>query len=37
MFHSVPGVPRAKMERFAGVDTKLALPLTAVGEGFAVR
>ena len=22
MFHSVPGVPRAKMERFAGVDTQ---------------
>jgi len=27
MFHSVPGVPRAKMERFAGVDTQTcALP-----------
>jgi hypothetical protein len=22
MFHSVPGVPRAKMERFAGIGTQ---------------
>jgi len=22
MFHCVPGVPRVKMERFAGVDTQ---------------
>jgi len=22
MFHSVPGVPRVKMERFAGMNTK---------------
>ena len=38
MFHSVPGVPCAKMERFAGVDTQTcALPhlkLHMVGEVF---
>ena len=28
MFHSVPPVPRAKMERFASMNTKLALRLT---------
>jgi hypothetical protein len=43
MFHSVPGVPRVKMERFAGVDTQtcasphLKLRLHAVGDGFGVR
>jgi len=31
VFHPVP---RAKMERFAGVELKLALRLNAVGEGF---
>ena len=25
MFHSVPGVPLVKMERFAGMNTKFAL------------
>ena len=42
MFHSVPGVPRAKMERFAGVDTQtcaspyLKPGLHAVIKGFAL-
>jgi hypothetical protein len=26
VFHSVPGVPRAKMERFASVDTQTNQP-----------
>jgi len=40
MFHSVPGVPLVKMERFTGVDTQtyasphLKLGLHATGEGF---
>ncbi|MDB5086379.1 MAG: hypothetical protein JWR09_373 [Mucilaginibacter sp.] len=33
MFHSVPGVPRAKMER---LQPKLALRLSVFGEGFGV-
>ena len=43
MFHSVPGVPCAKMERFSGLDTQacasphLKLRLHAVAEGFGVR
>ncbi|MDB5087639.1 MAG: hypothetical protein JWR09_1633 [Mucilaginibacter sp.] len=42
MFHSVPGVPRVKMERFADVAAQtsasppLKLRLHAVGEGFGV-
>ena len=38
VFHSVPGVPCAKMEHLAGVDTQTcALPdlkLRTIGEGF---
>jgi hypothetical protein len=40
VFQSVPGVPCAKMEHFAGVDTQtcaspyLKLQLHVVGEGF---
>jgi len=38
VFNSVPGVPCAKMERFAGMDTQTCasphLKLHAVGEGF---
>jgi len=38
VFHSVPGVPRAKMERFAVVDTQTCashyLKLHAIGEVF---
>ena len=43
VFHSVPGVPCAKTERFTGVDTQtctsphLKLGLHAVGEGFGIR
>jgi len=43
VFQGVPGVPCAKMERFAGVDTQtcasphLKLRLHVVGEGFGVR
>ena len=43
VFHSVPGVPRIKMERFAGVDIQacassyLKLRLQTVEEGFRVR
>ena len=32
MFHSVPGVPRAKVERFAGADTQTWLRLNAIGD-----
>jgi hypothetical protein len=40
MFHSVPGVPRAKMERrnaFPACIHKLALRLSTVGEGLGLR
>jgi len=41
MFHSVPGVPRAKMERFAGVDTQTCaspyLSCTRLEKVFGVK
>ena len=37
MFHGVPCVPCGKMERFAGMDAKLALRLNAIGEGLGVK
>jgi hypothetical protein len=44
IFHSVPGVPLIKMERFAGVDTQIcASPQRGCpkdfyeGDGFGVR
>jgi hypothetical protein len=37
VFHSVPGVPRVKMERLRAWIHKLVLCLNAVGEGFEVR
>jgi hypothetical protein len=41
MFHSVPGVQRVKMERFASVNTKTCasphLKLRAFRKGFETR
>jgi len=37
VFHSVPSVPRVKMERFAGLDAQTYASLNAVGEGLEVR
>ena len=37
MFHSVPGVPRAKMERFACMVAQTRASLNVVKEEFGVR
>ena len=37
MFHSVPGVPCAKMERFAGVDTNLRFVSTRLENVFGAK